>query len=643
MIRLSELAAGAPPPSAPALSLSSLVAEPHFAPREWQTVAPDACYAGRKQGVEMSPDLERILALPRRDVPEAGSPRAEALIDVLSERFRRDNPRCACAEIAPERDEPCITRLRRSQAWTLYEIGLDQGALGSIMVGDGKTILNILAALAMPECRCALLLVPPNLIHPQLVSDYALISQHFRVPSLIVHDKTAHTVLVDGAPTLHVLPYSRLSRPESTAFLEVLRPDTIIADEVDRLRHADTAGTSRVLRYFAAHPETRFCGWTGSLTNTSPRDYGHLAALALRMRSPVPIDVDQLDAWCRALDPKAPFPAPPGALLDLCEPGEHLYEGFRRRVSETRGFITTTEPSVSAALVIDERPAPEIPDSVEEALALVRGEWRRPDGEELVDALAMVRCAQELACGFFYRWRFPRIQGAPQERATIEAWLEARKNWRRELRVKLRAREEHLDSDKLCALAAMRAHEQIPNPDGLPVWKSVYWPEWSRVKKTVVYETEPVRLDPYLAEDAAEWALSNRGIVWYQHTDFGRWVAELSGLPLHGGGPNAGADIMRERGDRSIIASISSHGRGRNGLQFLFSEQLVANPPSDPTRWEQTLGRLHRPGQKAPVVRALVYRHTDELAQYVDDALKRAAYVQGTLGANQKLITGWRL
>lgn len=57
--------------------------------------------------------------------------------------------------------------------------------------------------------------------------------------------------------------------------------------------------------------------------------------------------------------------------------------------------------------------------------------------------------------------------------------------------------------------------------------------------------------------------------------------------------------------------------------------------------WEQMLGRLHRVGQDSDVVRAEFYRHTPELRDHVDQALRRALYVQGTLGSVQKLRVGW--
>jgi hypothetical protein len=499
-----------------------------------------------------------------------------------------------------------------------------------------NTALDILAALAMPGCRLALLLVPPNLVD-QLVGEYELMSQHFRVPSIQVHGR-GYRAVSPGEPVLHVLAYSRLSRPEATAFLEQLRPDTVIADETHRLRHPDGAGCARVLRYFNDHRDTRFCGWTGSMTDSTPRDYAHLSAMALRGGSPLPLEPEVTDDWARALDPTTDHPAPPGALMGLCEEGEHLYSGFRRRLVETLGIVATTEAAIDAELEISERPAPEIPHSIRAMLDDLRGCAVRPDGEELVTPLEISKTAHELACGLYLRWIYPR--GEPEN--VIDEWFEARKEWRKELRLKLRDRREHLDSPMLCALAAMRHHGQLANHGDLPEWDSETWVRWHRVKPTVKPETQAVRVDDYLARDAAAWAQQERGIVWYSTVAFGEWVAEISGLPLHGGGPGAGERIGRERGDRSIVASIKSHGTGRDGLQRIFDRQLIASPPTSATEWEQCLGRLYRIGQHATKIHAWYYGHTPELAANVEEALSRAEYVYGTWGSSQKLRTSLR-
>lgn len=675
-----------------AVDINDLVAAVGIAPKIGQVPARPTGQAGwAKAPVGDSPDLQRILKIPRRQGPTDAE--EKLLTEAITAKYRRDRTSlgpCQCHAIRPDVENPCITDLRLAQSWALLELELVGGLVGAIGVGHGKTLLDILAPLAMPNCRTALLLVKPDLV-AQLIVEYDLASQHFRVPTLVVHNGSDYSRIVPGAPVMHVMPFSRLSRRNATVFIDTLRPDFILIDEVQKIKDRNTATASRVLRYFVAHPETRFAGWTGTLTDKSLNDYGHISALALRFQSPLPLDPVALDDWARALDP-SDFPAPAGALFQLCDDGEHVQSGYHRRLTETMGVVATRKAAVDAHLVVTERKSPPIPNVIKDALSMVRDSWCRPDGEELVEAFEVAKSAREVACGFYYRWKF--VNGETE--AQIKAWLAARKAWNKELRGKLQSREEYLDSPLLCQEAAVRAwggeladackyckgsgevwelhdgecsefsdrgdcdlcEEFEPQfkvvciPCGgtgktptahLPEWKADSWPEWRDVKGTVKPETEAIRIDPYLAQDAADWGLSNRGVIWYGYGALGHWIGELSGLPVHGGGPKAAQVIAQEKGDRSIIASIHAHGTGRDGLQRLFTEQLVTNPPSSATAWEQLLGRLHRIGQEADRVTAQVYRHTKEFRDSVDKAMARALYVEETLGAPQKLRAGYSL
>lgn len=617
-------------------------------------------YFSKFPPVAMSEDLKRVLELPRRPPLDLDSPRAEAMVDLMTSRWSLGDVQCQCAEIDPRIKagrRRCIKRLKPVQAWALYEMGIEGGLLAHIPVGAGKTAIGILAPMALEALgsKHCLLLVPPNLIE-QLVRDYQLIAQHFRVPSLYVHG-IERKFPVDNAPRLHVLPYSRLSLPTSSDWIRNLRPDAILADECDRLRDPNGAGTSRVIRYFREHGDTtRFCGWSGSITDDEIGDYAHLAALALRMKSPLPLDHMVVTEWGRVLDENE-NPAPTGELARFCEVDETLdpnsindvREGFRRRLAESKGVVVSTEASVDVDLIIEERVAPPIPPVILQALDMVRTMWVRPDtligekmDEELVDAMQVAKVARELATGIFYRWRFDPINGVPQLRQDVDEWRDARKEWHRELRQKLFAREEWLDSPLLCEHAAQRFYGDRPKREDRPEWESATWQRYSKIKGKVVPTVQACRVSDYLVVDAARWATEHRGIVWYAMVEFGQWVAEISGLPLHGGGPKAGERIQNEAGNRSIIASIKSHGRGRDGLQAIYNEQLITQLPSSSTMNEQLLGRLHRQGQPEAEVRAWFYLHTKEIKDALEMALRRANYVRGTLGASQKLLEGLR-
>ena len=548
--------------------VTTIVAEPGYAPRDWQATAPHEVW-GTRPAVELSPDLQRVLDLPRRAIELDGTDRAEALIDMMTARYGRGPVQCNCAQLNPERHavEGCIKRMRLIQALALREIGIVGGLLGPIGVGHGKTLMDLLAPLAFayhaqaedPSQILCVLLVPPKLVG-QLLEDYDYIGQHFKMPSMVIqgHDDAR---IVPGAPKLQVMPYSRLQRAEATGWMRVAHPHAVIADECHKLRDANTATTSRVLRYFDDNPGTRFAGWSGSITSKSIKDYAHLASMALKDGSPLPRDPDVVDDWSRAVDP-GKNPADPGPLLQglidsgCCKPGENLYTGLRRRITETLGVVTTRAAAVDCDLEVLERKIAVIPPTIRElidqALAFVR-----PDGEELVTAMQAMECAITIASGFHYRWIFPHNE-FPRDDALVLDWLLKRKEWHKELRQKLKRRDENLDSPELCTRAAQRFNGQRTKHRGMPEWDAQKWMPWYNVRSGVHPESDSVRLDDYLVRDAAQWATQHVGIIWYQYTPFGKWLAEITGLPLYGSGKEARAALMKEKGDRSVIVSIKA-------------------------------------------------------------------------------------
>ena len=212
---------------------NDLVAPKLVSPKQAQAM--HAAWNTAKPTISMSSELRRVLNLPRRELELDGSDRAEGIIDMMMERFARpfvQGRRCRCAEIDPARhhEEGCIERLRLPQAQAVREIGICGGALCPIGVGHGKTLVDLLSPLAFrvydPKINDVVLLVPPGLAE-QLVGDYVYYGQHFKMPQIVFHgnnDYSSTLLKMDtrvpierGAPCLHVVPYSQLSLPKSTA------------------------------------------------------------------------------------------------------------------------------------------------------------------------------------------------------------------------------------------------------------------------------------------------------------------------------------------------------------------------------------------------------------------------------------------
>lgn len=584
-----------------------------------------------KGSVGPSEDLDRILALPRRGQPD---PKTLSL-GMTAFLKKPDGKQC----------------LRPIQAWALAEAAQCNGLLAPVSVGGGKTLLGLLMPMVMPGCKRAVLLIPPQLRAQLLLHDWDAYGKHWELPNL-----AGGRWFTPGRPVLHVVAYSELSSPKSTELLDQIQPDLVLADECHKLRGAlTTARGRRFIRFFADHPETRFCGWSGTITSKSLLDYAHLLAIALDSGAPVPLDASEVESWAMALDPTE-YHFDPGELSRLCAPGENVRQGFRRRLVDTLGVVASGESELGTSLVFYERKAPPIPEEVLKDLRELRrspdmGGWRRPDGEELPDIMRVQACARELAQGLYMRWKFPRNEPLP-----VRAhWFARRQEFNRELREKLKHPAPHLDSPLLCIKAAIRWHdggcpvchrgpeephrEDCDGAESRPLWPSFCWPAWHAAKDTVVHQTEVVWVDEYLVRDAAAWGAEAPGIIWVEHPAVGEKIAQLSGFKYFGGGEQASIDILKEDGKRSIICSIRARSEGLN-LQTAFWRNLIVAPPGDNSLVEQAVGRTHRPGQVQDEVEVWFYLHTSEMSDALDRARERAEYVQATTGSAQKLVYG---
>jgi hypothetical protein len=293
-----------------------------------------------------------------------------------------------------------------------------------------------------------------------------------------------------------------------------------------------------------------------------------------------------------------------------------------------------------------------------------KGSWQRPDGEELIDAMSVARCARELSCGFYYRWRWPRKE--PTE--VIERWLKARKEWHKELREKLKGGRQFMDSPLLCAKAAIRwykgyvhvehdsegnavARKEIPpksTQGPLPVWPALYWQEWEEVRDSAKPETEPVWVDRGIVQDVVKWLREPGGkLAWYEFKAVADEIlreCKAQGVPVTFAGPGQEGDarVISLTGSEAVVISARAHGTGKNLQQFC--KNLVITPFGSGSEWEQVMGRCHRTGQSADEVLFEVYGHTEPLRRAIEKARDLSQYIEETFGASQRLasVATWR-
>ncbi len=331
----------------------------------------------RAVNVRRTEELKRILALPRRSESDFKKLAAD-MTEVLK------TPKGTMA-------------LRPVQALALHDIGVYGGLFGCVGVGEGKTLISLLAPYVL-DAKKPLLILPAGLVE-KTERERRTLSEHWLIPT-----------------NVRVHSCELLGRAQAADELERWAPDVIVVDEVHKLKNLRAACTRRVARYMAAHSSTRFVGMSGTVMGRSILDFSHILWWALKMGAPLPQHRNELEEWASALDEVRPGQfgevtnLEPGALLDLCSK-EELREqplkaarlGFRRRLVETPGVVATAGDGERVDCSIYVRAKTYKVGPVTDAhFATLRQNWERPDGWPLVEGVDVWRHARELALGFHY-------------------------------------------------------------------------------------------------------------------------------------------------------------------------------------------------------------------------------------------------
>ena len=292
--------------------------------------------------------------------------------------------------------------LRKEQAWALAEIAEVEGLFGPIGVGVGKSILTLLAPTVLEAQRPLLILPAATRDEKTIKKDIPELAAHWRL-----HPRFIQAMFDVEARKECILSYEELSRDSQADAFQRIKPDLIVLDECHRAKNKQSAVWRRIERYFLDYPGTKMVAVSGTITTKSLRDYAHLAKLCLKDKSPLPHRWADLEDWADALDEGVdPDQRPdPGALELFCKAGDTPRQGFRRRLLETKGVVATESPSSQASITISELPVSP-PLVVREAFEKMRSEWLTPGGDIIMTALELAAHLMELACGFYYRWKW---------------------------------------------------------------------------------------------------------------------------------------------------------------------------------------------------------------------------------------------
>jgi hypothetical protein len=486
--------------------------------------------------------------------------------------------------------------LRPLQALALEEAARVRGGLFPLGVGQGKTLVSLLLPLALGvEPESALVLLPA-----------ALKAEHLR-------ERATYASWFTSIRPVPVWSYELFSRPESATALEDAAPALIIADEAHCLRSKDAARTKRFLRYFRGHQATSFVAMSGSLQGSSIHDWAHLAALALRSQSPLPMKWPELDCWARVLDPKhVNFPTEGDRaryhrrLDQLGVASGAALDRFHDHTSSIVGLVRSEQGS-SNVRVFGELWESKSP-ALLEAADVMRVRYVLPCGVEIEDPLRLSAYLDQLASGFYYKpvWE----DGEPPR-----SWFYTRRDWL-QLRAELVGKgKAGLDSPALVTAAVERGEFGEDAAGLLAAWLSIA-SDYTPRSEAVWLDFEPV-------DAALAWAESHgEGLIW-NDWEASREVVEPNARP----GERPSSDIC--------AVSIKSHGTGLNLQRW--AHNAVLSPPGGPGVWEQMLGRTVRAGQMRDV--RVWVNCTLEGRKRLEGAKLKARAVEKTCGNSQILLT----
>lgn len=544
-----------------------------------------------EDSVVTSEDFQRIKALPQRDVATVMTP---AHVEMLS------------AELRTSRG---TMELRPLQVAALLEAARCGGLLGLLSVGSGKTLVSFLLPWVMRAQR-TMVFTNPKLVQPML-NEFHRYTLHWK----------------SDTSSVKVVPYSKLSGKKSGNVIDEYGPDLLILDEASSVADADSVRTRRLKRYLDAHPRTKVVALSGTMTQRALEDFEHLAWYTLRQGSPVPHYPSTLREWGRAINAgvKAGARLGPGVLKQFMLPEDtDARQGFQRRLVATPGVVASASNELGTSLVFAARPL-ELPESAGTKIYALEKDWKIEEGVEFMEAGEVAVASRQLACGFFYRWKWPND-------VVDKEWLLARSLWASEVRTFLRAGSKRgIDSPALVYNACERGELQFSS-----------FEMWKLFKPRPKPDSVPVWISDFMVADAVAWGKESPGIIWYEHKALGEAIAKAGNFKRYGAQLTGGADIEKEPGTRTIVVSIDSYFKGVN-LQYAFNRNLVTTPPASGERWEQFVGRTHRENQKADEVTVDCYLHTANYRNSLRQALDEERYAEQTTGSKRKLLYGTKL
>lgn len=568
-----------------------------------------------------------------------------------------------------------------------------------VSVGGGKTLISVLVAndaFSVFGKKKILLIIPSHLVnqlrHIELPKYRTKYKISINVPFYWLAGETAAKRMQyanSKRAGCYVVSYSLLSRQDGAELMNAIEPDLVIGDEIHRIASANPSARGRRFKEIVKRFSPDIVGLSGTITTKSPRDYHFLVTNALRERSFIPRPVMLADEWAKIIDSNAsninqfdPSQRPQtGDLNTVVEwAGKHFPNetfkrdlvGFRNahsaRMRTCPGVITSNgKDLVGSSLLISnvkiskqEKEASPGWDRLKDLVKNLIDRWVAPNGDELEYAMHIWRFRYELeGIGGYNDLSWPLVEKiAERRRISVPEAQEyltrsqyhhrLHQEYSKKLRdwIKRRAKT-GLDTPMLIGADMYRNGAANVGKELFEAWKITKEAEFPEI---VERDESFVRVCDFRIKKIVTWAEAwykeNPGqgaVIWFDNRGVGAWLRDAfkeAGLPyVYCPADTAGRKNISDetKKDHFALATFNAFSEGLN-IQHMHYAAFYSQWPRSAKIAEQSIGRLHRPGQKADEVQIYQSICSEFDSVLFAACLNDAAYAHQSVEGRQKLM-----
>ena len=623
----------------------------------------------------MTQEIERVVMMPISHEP------TEEEIDLVSNWYFPDGE----------------FRMFPEQVKAMIDFDQYGSLFAPVAVGRGKTLISVLCA---NDARTKfgkkkiLLLSPSHLVGQLRTIELPKYRKHtsINVPFFWLAQMTAKKRMLEAKSNqagCYVLSYNNLSGKEGAEMLLAIQPDIVIGDEIHRVLSTVSARGRRFREMLKLYSPSLVC-LSGTMTQKSPKDY-HLAAThALQERCFLPRPASQNEEWSKIIDsnaenadqyPQGQAPQAKGIEKLVSWYNEQfpekvtkdfvgVREAFKKRMHTTPGVVASKADTLGTSLCVSNIPITKKEresrpgwEQLQKLINNLVNLWQAPNGDELEHAMHIWRYRYELeGIGGYNDLSWPIIEKVMKRRGVSKDEAEdlmgrskdhhtQQQEYYRQLRKWISSRAKTgFDTPMLIGGDMYHHGDKHVGPLLYQAWLAERDAKFDGI---IERDKSFVRVCDFRIKKVVEWAKQQHkktpdqgALVWYDNQGVGVWLAEAfkeADLPyLHCSAGKEGLAKLTDdtKKDHFALATFNAFNEGLN-IQGIHSRMLYTQWPRQAKIMEQSIGRLHRPGQPADEVQIYGSFCLEFDWVLLAACLNDSAYVSQTISQQKLMIADW--